>query len=196
MLLDSFSVPEFSLPFANSKHPQAEQANAEATEWAVGHRLINEDAPDGFAGIGFGHLAARVSHEASYERLVTFAQWMAWSFVLDDQHDHLIRTGRLEAWHPFAQAITGHLAGERAPQLPRNRLASAFVELCDRILADMPTGPRERYRSHVPEMLSALDQEAANRTAAGLPRLIDYILTRRHSSQLPATRPARQGPLA
>jgi epi-isozizaene synthase len=105
MLLDSFNVPEFSLPFANSKHPQAEQANAEATEWAVGHRLINEDAADGFAGIGFGNLAARVSHEAYYERLVTFAQWMAWSFVLDDQHDHLIRTGRLEAWHPFAQAI-------------------------------------------------------------------------------------------
>ncbi|MFB7462444.1 lyase [Streptomyces sp. NPDC056224] len=183
--LNSFSVPDFHLPFGNSKHPQAAQANAEATSWVVRHELVT-DAVEHFAGIGFGHLAGRVSGEVPYERIVLLAEWMAWSFVLDDQHDHLIRTGELDAWGPVSAAITGYVETGRAGSASSstNPLVTGFIDLCDRILAGMSEGTAARYRSHVPLMLRSLDQEAGNRGPGALPAVQDYILMRRHSSQM------------
>ncbi|MFD7027523.1 terpene synthase family protein [Streptomyces sp. NPDC059917] len=183
--LDSFSVPDFHLPFGNSKHPQAARANAEATAWAVQHELVS-NAVEQFAGIGFGHLAGRVSGEVPYERVVLLAEWMAWSFVLDDQHDHLIRTGELAAWRPVTEAITEHLETGRSDRAAAlgNPLVNGFIDLCDRIMAGMGEGNAARYRSHVPLMLHSLDQEAGNRRTGGHPSVQDYILMRRHSSQI------------
>ncbi|MFF5805101.1 terpene synthase family protein [Streptomyces sp. NPDC012746] len=183
--LDSFSVPDFHLPFGNSKHPQAARANAEATSWVLRHELVTNAAEE-FAGIGCGHLAGRVSGEASYDTIVLLAEWMAWSFVLDDQHDHLIRKGQLTAWRPVTDAITAYLETGKADGAAslRNALVTGFIDLCDRILAGMPEGPAARYRAHVPLMLRSLDQEAGNRRAGERPSLQDYILMRRHSSQL------------
>ncbi|WP_432135314.1 MULTISPECIES: terpene synthase family protein [unclassified Streptomyces] len=184
--LDSFTIPEFYLPFENAKDPCADRANDEATSWAVQRGLI-EEATEEFAGIGFGHLAARVGAGASYDDIVLLSQWMAWSFVLDDQHDLLIRSGRVDTWRPVTDAITGYLAHGRTDLLPRSArspLVGSFVELCDRILAGMPADGRARYRAHVPLMLASLDQEARNRRPGYRPPVADYILTRRHSSQL------------
>ncbi|GGW38900.1 terpene synthase family protein [Streptomyces xantholiticus] len=185
-LLDSFTIPDFYLPFESAKHPQSGRANSEATSWALRHGLIT-DAAEQFAGIGFGHLSGRVCQEAPYRHVVLLAEWMAWSFVLDDQHDHLIRAERLEAWPPLTDAITGYLATgqvDSAPQLRENPLVVGFIDLCDRILSEMPTTIRERYRAHIPLMLRSLDQEAVNRNAAQQPTIEDYVRMRRHSSQL------------
>ncbi|WP_228979263.1 terpene synthase family protein [Streptomyces sp. DH12] len=184
--LDSFTIPEFHLPFENSKDPAADRANAEATAWAVERGLI-EGAAEQFAGIGFGHLTARVDRGAPYERIVLLSAWMAWSFVLDDQHDLLIREGRLDGWQPVSDAITRHVTGERSGRpgaAPPSALVDTFVELCDRILAGMPPSIQDRYRLHVPRMLRSLDEEAANRRPGHRPTVEEYVLTRRHSSQL------------
>ncbi|MDT9685116.1 lyase [Streptomyces sp. TRM76323] len=185
--LDPFTVPEFHLPFEGSKEPGGDRANAEATAWAVDRGLVEAEAAEQFAGIGFGHLAARVSRGASSGELVLLAEWMAWSFVLDDQHDHLIRSGRLDDWKPLSDAITRHVGGgpADAPEPARdNPLVSSFAELCDRVLAGMPPLLQGRYRRHVPRMLRSLDEEAANRRPGHRPAVEDYVLTRRHSSQL------------
>lgn len=185
--LDPFTIPEFHLPFEGVKDPRGDRANAEATAWAVGRGLIETEATEQFAGIGFGHLAARVGRGASYGELVLLAEWMAWSFVLDDQHDLLIRSGRLDGWQPLSDAIAHHVGGRPAdvPASARgNPLVSSFVELCDRILAGMPPVLRDRYRRHVPRMLRSLDEEAANRRPGHRPTVEEYVLTRRHSSQL------------
>ncbi|MFI6005961.1 terpene synthase family protein [Streptomyces sp. NPDC051366] len=183
--LDPFPVPDFHLPFGNSKHPLAARANAEATSWALRHELVT-DAAEQFAGIGCGHLAGRVSGEVPYDTILLLAEWMAWSFVLDDQHDHLIRTGELAAWRPVTDAITQHLDTGRTNRVSsrRNPLVNGFVDLCDRILAGMSPGTAARYRAHVPLMLRSLDQEAGNRGSGGRPSIQDYVLMRRHSSQL------------
>lgn len=183
--LDPFPVPDFHLPFGNSKHPLAARANAEATSWALHHELVTTGAEQ-FTGIGCGHLAGRVSGEVPYETIVLLAEWMAWSFVLDDQHDHLIRTGELAAWRPVTDAITEYLKTGRTttPSSRRNPLVNGFVDLCDRILAGLSAGTAARYRAHVPMMLRSLDQEAGNRASAGRPSIQDYVLMRRHSSQL------------
>ncbi|MFF4293674.1 terpene synthase family protein [Streptomyces vinaceus] len=163
----------------------AARANAEATSWALGHELVT-DAAEQFTAIGCGHLAGRVSGEVPYETIVLLAEWMAWSFVLDDQHDHLIRTGELAAWRPVTDAITEYLATGRTSRSSsrRNPLVNGFIELCDRILDGMSPGTAARYRTHVPQMLDSLDQEAGNRGATRRPSVQDYILMRRHSSQL------------
>ncbi|MFI6144783.1 lyase [Streptomyces sp. NPDC051109] len=183
--LDPFPVPDFHLPFGNSKHPLAARANAEATSWALGHELVT-DAAEQFTAIGCGHLAGRVSGDVPYETIVLLAEWMAWSFVLDDQHDHLIRKGELAAWRPVTDAITEYLATGRTSQSSsrRNPLVSGFIELCDRILDGMSAGTAARYRTHVPQMLHSLDQEAGNRGATRRPSVQEYVLMRRHSSQL------------
>ncbi|MFJ7203603.1 terpene synthase family protein [Streptomyces sp. NPDC098789] len=149
------------------------------------HELVS-NAVEQFAGIGFGHLAGRVSGEVPYERVVLLAEWMAWSFVLDDQHDHLIRTGELGAWRPVTDAITEHLETGRSDTAAAlgNPLVNGFIDLCDRIVAGMGEGNAARYRSHVPLMLHSLDQEAGNRRTGGHPSVQDYILMRRHSSQI------------
>ncbi|MFI2433572.1 terpene synthase family protein [Streptomyces sp. NPDC018693] len=150
-------------------------------------RGLVEEATEQFAGIGFGHLSARVAVGASYEDIVLLSQWMAWSFVLDDQHDLLIRSGRVDTWRPVSDAITGYLTHGRTDLLPRSArspLVDTFVELCDRILAGMPPNARARYRTHVPLMLRSLDQEARNRRPGYRPPVAGYVLTRRHSSQL------------
>ncbi|MHC0433730.1 terpene synthase family protein [Streptomyces sp. O3] len=183
-LLDSLNVPDFHLPFESAKHPQAEQANAEATSWALGRDLI-KDAADDFSGIGCGHLAARVAHGAPYRELLLLSQWMAWSFVLDDQHDHVIRSGRLDTWRPVIDAINAHLSDPRRPARRHgNALVDGFADLHGDILAGMPPGIRRRYRAHIPAMLRSLDQEAANRGNARQPTVDEYVLMRRHSSQL------------
>lgn len=111
--LHSFTVPDFHLPFGNSKHPQAARANTEATSWVLRHELVTHAAEE-FSGIGCGHLAGRVSGDVPYDRILLLAEWMAWSFVLDDQHDHLIRTGQVAAWRPVIGAITEYLETGKA----------------------------------------------------------------------------------
>ncbi|MFV2121204.1 terpene synthase family protein [Streptomyces sp. Act-28] len=185
--LDPFTVPEFHLPFEGSTEPGGGHANAEATAWAVERGLIEAEAAEEFAGIGFGHLAARVARGASEGELTLLAQWMAWSFVLDDQHDLLIRSDRLGDWQPLSDALTRHVGDVPAdvPESVRdNPLVSSFAELCDRILAGMSPLLQDRYRRHVPRMLRSLDEEAANRRPGHRPAVEDYVLTRRHSSQL------------
>jgi hypothetical protein len=179
-------VPDFRIPFPPRKHPGARQANAEAAAWALRCGLIEEEAFEEFQGIAFGHLAARVLPDAPYEHVLTLARWIAWSFVLDDQHDHLIRVGRLDAWLPVSRAVTGHLDGGGIPVACRNPMTRAFASLADQVLAGMPAGLGARYRHHIKQMMDSLDREAANRSAERLPRVTDYILMRRHSSQLPA----------
>ncbi|MFF3623204.1 lyase [Streptomyces sp. NPDC002467] len=183
--LGSFSIPDFHLPFGNSKHPGAARANAEATSWVLQHELVTA-AAEQFSGIGVGHLAGRVSGDVPYERVLLLAEWMAWSFVLDDQHDHLIRAGEVSAWRPVTDAITGYLRTGRieGATAGRNPLVTGFVELCDRILAGMSEGTAARYRAHVPLMLDSLDQEAGNRAATSRPGVQEYVLMRRHSSQI------------
>ncbi|MCP9956332.1 terpene synthase family protein [Streptomyces sudanensis] len=184
---DTFTVPEFHLPFEDRTAPGGGRANAGATAWAVDRGLIEAEAAEQFAGIGFGHLAARVGHGASPDELLLLARWMAWSFVLDDQHDLLIRTGRLDDWRPLSDAMAHHVAGGPAdvPAAVRdNPLVSSFTELCDRALAGMAPPLRSRYRRHVPRMLRSLDEEAANRRPGHRPTVEEYVLTRRHSSQL------------
>ncbi|GAA1581315.1 hypothetical protein GCM10009731_39140 [Streptomyces globosus] len=183
--LQNFSVPDFHLPFGNAKHPLAARANAESTSWVVRHELVTT-AVDQFAGIGCGHLAGRVSGDAPYERVLLLAQWMAWSFVLDDQHDHLIRKGEVAAWRPVVGAITEYLDTGRisSPDLARNPLVSGFAELCDRILAGLSPDAATRYRTHVRLVLASLDQEAGNRGGSGRPTVEEYIHLRRHSSQI------------
>ncbi|MEU2393822.1 terpene synthase family protein [Streptomyces sp. NPDC007369] len=183
--LTDFTVPDFHLPFGNAKHPHAARANAEATAWAVEHELVT-DAVDQFAGIGFGHLAGRVSGDVPYETVVLLAKWMAWSFVLDDQHDHLIRNGRLAAWQPLVGAIAEYLGTGRINRAPArgNPLVRGFTELCDRILAGLSEPAAHRFRSHFRLVLRSLDQEAGNRRAGGRPTVEDHLLLRRHSSQL------------
>ncbi|MFK0232763.1 terpene synthase family protein [Streptomyces vinaceus] len=151
----------------------------------MGHELVT-DAAEQFTAIGCGHLAGRVSGDVPYETIVLLAEWMAWSFVLDDQHDHLIRTGELAAWRPVTDAITQYLATGRTSRSSsrRNPLVKGFIELCDRILDGMSPGTAARYRTHVPQMLHSLDQEAGNRGATRRPSVQDYVLMRRHSSQL------------
>ncbi|MFG2331646.1 terpene synthase family protein [Streptomyces sp. NPDC048604] len=183
--LHNFSVPDFHLPFGNAKHPQAARANEEATAWVVGHGLVTH-ALEQFSGIGCGHLAGRVSGEVPYERVLLLAEWMAWSFVLDDQHDHLIRNGELEAWRPVVGAITAYLDTGRAdgPAEERNPLVNGFVDVCERIVDGMSEACAARYRTHVRLVLRSLDQEAGNRRADARPTVEDYILMRRNSSQL------------
>ncbi|WP_156724556.1 terpene synthase family protein [Streptomyces apocyni] len=187
-LLSSFAIPDFHLPFESTKHPQAEQANTEATSWALSQGLI-KDAADDFSGIGCGHLAARVAHGATYRQLLLLSEWMAWSFVLDDQHDHVIRSGRVDTWRPVTDAINGHLSDGEDYLTPQRRhgnaLVDGFTDLHAAILDGMPPGIRKRYRAHIPPMLRSLDQEAVNRgTVRRQPTVDDYVLMRRHSSQL------------
>ncbi|WP_405575649.1 terpene synthase family protein [Streptomyces sp. NBC_01167] len=181
-------VPDFALPFPPSKHPAAAQANTEAAQWAVDRQLVQQTALDGFAGIGFGDLTARVLPAAAYADVLLLAQWMAWSFVLDDQHDHLIRIGRLEPWQPFRAAIAAHTGGDRTTSAVTytHPLTQGFQELADRITPRLPQATARRWQRHVREMMASLDQEAANRMAPHPPTVTEYILTRRHSSQLPA----------
>jgi hypothetical protein len=186
VLLDEFTVPDFHLPFRSHKHARAQQANDDAVAWSLHHGLIRRRGADAFAGIGFGHLAARVEHRAPYEHVVVLARWMAWSFVLDDQHDHLIRTGQLDAWRPVTDAIRGQLAGENRRQPPRDPLTRTFIELCDLILPGMRPETARRFTAHILDMLNSMDQEATNRLVARPPEIDDYVLMRRHSSQLPA----------
>ncbi|MEU8529704.1 MULTISPECIES: terpene synthase family protein [Streptomyces] len=183
--LDNFSVPDFHLPFGNAKHPQAARANEEATAWVVRHGLVT-DALEQFSGIGCGHLAGRVSGDVPYERVALLAEWMAWSFVLDDQHDHLIRNGQLAAWRPVVGAITAYLDTGRAEESgdERNPLVSGFVDVCGRIVSGMSEACAARYRAHVRLVLRSLDQEAGNRGTDGRPTVEDYVLMRRNSSQL------------
>ncbi|WP_309144181.1 terpene synthase family protein [Streptomyces sp. BR123] len=144
------------------------------------------DAVDQFAGIGFGHLAGRVSGEVAYETVVLLAEWMAWSFVLDDQHDHLIRNGELAAWRPVAGAIGDYLRTGRinSAAAEGNPLVRGFTELCDRILAGLSEPATARFQAHFRLVLRSLDQEACNRRAGVRPTVEDHVLLRRHSSQL------------
>ncbi|URM88867.1 lyase [Streptomyces sp. MRC013] len=184
---DTFTVPEFYLPFEDGGAPGGDRANAAATAWAVDRGLIEAEAAEQFAGIGFGHLAARVGRGAPPGRLLLLARWMAWSFVLDDQHDLLIRADRLDDWRPLSDAIAHHARGRPAdaPAAARgNPLVSSFAELYDRVVAGMTPLLRDRHRHHVPRMLRSLDEEAANRRPGHRPTVEEYVLTRRHSSQL------------
>ena len=183
--LHHFSVPDFHLPFGNAKHPQAAQANEAATAWVVRHGLV-ADALEQFSGIGCGHLSGRVSGDVPYERVALLAEWMAWSFVLDDQHDHLIRNGELAAWRPVVGAITAYLDTGRddEPEDGRNPLVSGFVDVCERIVAGMSEACAARYRAHVRLVLRSLDQEAGNRGFDGRPTVEEYVRMRRNSSQL------------
>ncbi|MFD4995646.1 terpene synthase family protein [Streptomyces buecherae] len=178
--------PRPLLPFTGRKHPDAARANDEATAWIVQHGLITDAATDAFAGIAFGHLAARGEPEASYEDLLLLAQWLALAFVLDDQHDHLIRHDQLSAWQSVEDAITRTLDHATPRQPHRNPLTRAFADLYGRIRGRLEPTAHRRFTAHFRNIMESLNEEARNRAPNSVPTITDYILLRRHSSQIPA----------
>lgn len=183
--LDSFTIPEFHLPFENTKDPGAERANAEATDWVVqgasSRRLRRSSQGSASATCRPGSRTA--------PRTTTSSCWRSgWpgpsSWTTSTTCSSGTAASTTGAPSPPRSTATwrtgGPTASRRPPGTPGRRLHRAV---------------RPHPRPHAAPAARALPRPrpahagfpgpGGAQPQARLPAPVaDYVLTRRHSSQL------------
>jgi hypothetical protein len=79
-------VPDLYCPIAPAISPHAEMLDAHVAVWMQEAGLFSRlDQLDRYVRSGFGTFAARVCPEADLDRLMLYAEWLAFGFFYDDQ---------------------------------------------------------------------------------------------------------------
>ncbi|GCD94737.1 terpene synthase family protein [Embleya hyalina] len=162
--------PRIPLPFALDRNPHAPEAECRLLDWARRHDLLDHaDAEKRLVGARLGDLAAYTHPDAEPDRLVLYAQFIAWQFLTHDRYaepdertatgrEHLMdqvepvyRTGRADpAAGPMARALADIL-GRVYPAMSadwRERFVVEGVETLRHVLPHPPGGPRTAGRDH------------------------------------------------
>lgn len=137
--MDISAIPRFRPLEQSPISPHAEHAERQAHQWAEKHGVIGE--PELFTRMKYGRCAAFAYPNSSPGTLAVCAEWIAWGFLVDDQHTRVLHLS-LDEWKTVMgrlQAIFSHPHAAATPD--SSAFEKSTVELCQRTMPLM-TGPQ------------------------------------------------------
>lgn len=155
------AIPRFRPLETSPVSPHVEYAETRAYQWARRHGVIGD--PKLFRRMRYGRCAAYAYPNSSPESLAICAEWIAWGFLVDDQHTRVLHLS-LDEWNAVMvrlQAILFAPLSEARPD--SSAFEKATVELCQRTTPLMTRTQWERFVEGVNLYLEGMRSECVLR---------------------------------
>ncbi|MCS7483838.1 hypothetical protein ACFFQW_38515 [Umezawaea endophytica] len=168
------------LPFPTCSSPFAEAAEVHVRQWARRFEMVRgPESERRFAETGFGICAGYVQADASSAALNVYAKWLAWLFLVNDQHGE----GVYETPETWLGAVR-HLrpvfeTGEVDNGSASTPAARALADVLGHVYPVMSPAWRKRFSRHCWETIEAVVPESDRRRRERVPGVDEYISNRR-----------------
>lgn len=166
-------------------HPRADEAQEMTRIWADAYGLIGDDDQQRrFEQLGYSKLLSYGCTTASLEDLALYAQWFTYYFLLDDQQDLAVLTGRHEQFVALQEELRRvfHAGAVSGPSRPSTGLVAAVADLCCRTVPQVSLGWWYRYIGHAEHVFAAQRLESMYRLAGSVPPVEEFMEIRRRAS--------------
>lgn len=167
------------LPFPLCVSPYAQAAEQHVRAWAKRFKMVRRpEAVRRFADARFGIYAGYVQADATRDNLNTYACWLAWLFLVNDQHGEGLY-GTPQAWLDAVRHLrpildTGVL-NQAAESSPAGR---GLADVLGHVYPRTSRAWQERFSRHCWDTLHAVTSESARRQRAHVPDVDEYIANR------------------
>ncbi|POM23313.1 (2E,6E)-farnesyl diphosphate synthase [Actinomadura rubteroloni] len=171
------SLPRFHRADRPATNPHAAYAEQQVQQWARHWKVVGPE-PEFFHRIQYGHCAALTYPNASPETLALCAQWIAWGFIIDDQHTRVLKPTASQ-WTAMMGRFEAVFAGTMSPGTgDGGAFEAATDDLCRRTRAALTPGQWERFVDGVWLFLEGMRSESEFQSAAR-PSMGEYVEIRR-----------------
>lgn len=185
--MNAVQSPPLPLPFTPWMHPDADQIQVYAQDWARRLCLVqSESAAEGVARSQYGIFAAHTYPSAPWPEIGLAASWLTWLFLADDQYEEG-SYGTKQKWDVFTESLRWVFSPESGVCPAANSpLIQAVAELSEKLDTMASPAWKWRFAKHVLDTANAVFQEIRLREEGVPPSLSAYIALRRNSySSLP-----------
>lgn len=166
--LAAFGITIAEVPTACSEH--AQPAHTLTRDWANSFGLLGDPRQQRkFDQLGYTQLLAYGCLTASAGRLALFAQWFTYYFLLDDQQDLAVLTGRDDEFIALQDDIRQILHAQGKGGGDRPGLRGAVADLCRRTAGEVSGEWWHRYVTHAEEVFAAQRLENGYRLTGRFP---------------------------
>ncbi|MET8795199.1 terpene synthase family protein [Nocardia sp. NPDC004568] len=180
-VIESFGVPCGQVSSARNGH--AEQAHMMTRNWANQYGLLGDPhRQEMFDQLRYADMLAYGCTTAPPERLALFAQWFTYYFLLDDQQDLAVLTGRTEDFVALQKDLhyVFHSRGVDGSARTRN-FSAAVADLCRCTAPHVSDEWWDRYVSHADEVFAAQRAENVLRLTGTFPDPEEFKVIRRRA---------------
>ncbi|MFF2306130.1 terpene synthase family protein [Streptomyces sp. NPDC058128] len=177
------SLPfDFGIPVLRHIHPDAALVGQKLDAWATAVGLAASPREQArMRAAGFHLIAARILHDAPFEAVELFAQWVAFLFHLDDQQDEGPMGQSADTVHAVYNTLTSIIDGR--PTAPSTApAATALTDLWPRTATGLSPAWRERIRGHLLSHRDAFLTQIHHRDHGTVPTPDDYPALRRDAN--------------
>jgi hypothetical protein len=182
--MDASLLPDLTLPFVTSMHPQAHRVQelTEAWCWQFG-LLRSSGAAAKFRALGYGRVMATLCTEVSLDHLALIVDWNSFFFIADDQQNNANTTHRTEHYEALVASMRTTIAGSPDhTEHDDHPLLVALRNLLQRTLTGRPDYWLTRFRGNLELWLDGHVSENVYRVSGTVPSVVDYVTVRRHAS--------------
>jgi hypothetical protein len=177
------TAAEFGIVLPQAVHPQAEQAQQLVEEWAVRYGLIQgRHQTNLFRSLAYPILFSRGCTTATLDDLVLFSEWFTYFFLVDDQQDIAVFSGRFPEFNSLQSCICEIVYHRGQNSKESKGLPAAVADLCRRTILRVSDAWWYRFVSHVDLAFSGQRYENLYRTTGSVPPLEEFIEIRRAAS--------------
>lgn len=177
-IMGSFGVSTADVSSRCNEH--AEQAHVMTRHWANRYGLLgNAHRNRLFDQLGYTQLLAYGCTTAAMERLALFSQWFTYYFLLDDQQDLAVLTGRDEEFVALQDDLRDVLLRRGEISTRRTGLVAAVADLCRRTTPHVSDEWWSRYISHAEQVFAAQRRENSYRLTGWFPAPDEFKEVRR-----------------
>ncbi|GAB2706950.1 terpene synthase family protein [Nocardia thraciensis] len=172
-----------ALPFPLHVNPLAGIVQNRLEHWASEFALTSTQAAGSrFAAAQFGIYAGYMQPEAPQEKLLTYAKFVAWLFLVNDQHGENVYPTP-SAWRRAVEPLLPIFRTDRAsPDVSDAPAARALADIVGIVYPCMSDCWAERFAEHCDQLFAAIDPESRHRQQQRIPPLDTYLPNRRIGS--------------
>lgn len=176
------TIPTYAEPTPLTVSPYAQRIEeyVHSLGWSLG--LTETEGGRERLGAGYGNFVAWTYPEASFRDLCLCAEWLFFTFILDDLHTLKVYDAP-EAWVPVHRRLMDIITDGEDPAPPRERtpFTKALTHLSIRTRERLSPGLRGRLNRHLDLFFQGFAEESANRFRGTPPGIDSFTHTRRLS---------------
>jgi hypothetical protein len=167
------------LPFPLMVSRHEKKIEAGITTWVRKFGLIRSDeAIERFLRARFGLYAAAIQPEAPLRNLQTYAAFVVWLFIVDDQHGEAVYESP-EQWRAAVEPLQDIAQERRKPASGDAPAVHALHDVLSSVYPRMSSQWKQRFATNVSELLRAAATESLHRSRGHIPSEASYLANRR-----------------
>ncbi|MFB9905464.1 terpene synthase family protein [Allokutzneria oryzae] len=193
--MQSFTLPEFYVPYPARINPHLERTRQHSAEWAKRMGMLESRTPDGglvwtdetLAKMDYGLMCAYTHPDCDGDVLDVITDWYVWVFFFDDHFLEEFKYSRdIKGGQAYLERLEKFMTmdGETPPEVT-NPAEAGLKDLWERTVPSMSVGWRRRFITSTHNLMVESIWELKNIELGRIANPIEYIQMRRRVGGAP-----------